>query len=168
MATGPFRRHLMPLIDSWGYPFEFPESFDHVGTQDVTSWLAATTSFEAIEARYGWDRFRNYTAGLAGYGQHVVQEAFTALAGEAAPVDVGMEVGPLRLVRLPDGLLAAPESSRQVRTRLASELNFETAITTFDGVGYLRLSAHLYNTPGDYEAFAERAVPAMVGWAAGK
>lgn len=162
VARGPLRKHLNPLIDSWGFPHKFPESFDHVGTQDITSWMAASTSFETIETRYGWDACRSYATSLADYGQAVVREAFTAASGEDASVDVGMPVGHLRLVRLPRGLAATHEDSHAVRAWISDELNFESAITTFGGAGYLRLSSHLYNTSADYDAFAERAVPELL------
>ena len=161
VARGPFRHHVTPLIDSWGFPYAFPESFDHVGTQDVTSWMSAATSFETIESRYGWDTFRSYAASLGDYGQRIVQDAFTALTGEDASADVGMPVDPLRLVRLPRGLATTHEDSHTVRALISDRFDFETAITTFDGAGYLRLSAHLYNTPADYESFAERVVPEL-------
>lgn len=154
VARGPLPRHLTPLIDSWGYPYHFPQNFDHVGTQDVTAWLAAGTAFESIGERFGWDALRDYSAALADYGAAIIGRAF----GDDSTVDVGMPVGPLRLVRLPEGLQENSEATRSV----LSELGFETAITSFDGVGYLRLSAHAYNTAADYEAFAERAVPALV------
>jgi len=161
VARGPFRQHLMPLIDSWGFPYVFPESFDHVGTQDITSWMAAAASFETIENRYGWDNFRSYASSLGDYGQGIIQDAFTALTGDDASADVGMPVDPLRLVRLPRGLATTHEDSHAVRALISDRFDFETAITTFDGAGYLRLSTHLYNTPADYESFAERAVPEL-------
>jgi len=167
VARGPLRRHLHPLIDSWGFPYPFPESFDHVGTQDITSWMAARTSFETIQDRYGWDACRSYANALAGYGQSIVQDAFTEATGEDARVEVGMPVGHLRMVRLPQGLATTHEESHAVRAYISDVLDFETAITTFAGTGYLRLSAHLYNTPGDYEAFAEQAVPALFRLAQG-
>ena len=168
VARGPFRQYLTPLIDSWGFPHVFPESFDHVGTQDITSWMAAKTAIDSLDARYGWGTFRNYAASLGDYGQGIVQEAFSALTGEDASVDVGMPVDPLRLIRLPRGLAGTHEDSHAVRAYISSELDFETAITTFDGAGYLRLSTHLYNTASDYESFAERAVPALVLLAQGR
>lgn len=41
-------------------------------------------------------------------------------------------------------------------------LDIEVAFTSFGGRGYVRLSVHAYNTPDDYAAFAERAVPFLV------
>lgn len=162
VARGPLRKHLHPLIDSWGFPHEFPESFDHVGTQDITSWMAAKTSFDTIETRYGWDEVRRYSRTLADYGAAVVQDAFSAATGEDAAVEVGMPVGQLRLVRLPQGLATTHEDSHAVRAWISDILNFETAVTTFGGAGYLRLSTHAYNTAREFEAFAERAVPELL------
>ncbi|MFC8039739.1 aminotransferase class V-fold PLP-dependent enzyme [Paenarthrobacter sp. NPDC057355] len=162
VARGTHADSLEPLIDSWGFPYTFPENFDHVGTQDVTSWMAAGTAFDTIEERYGWDTFRTYAKELCDYGQSLIGEAFTNATGQNPTVDVGMPVGPLRLIRLPDGLATTHEDSHAVRGYISEHLDIETAITTFNGQGYLRLSAHLYNSPKDYEIFAEKAVPELV------
>lgn len=161
VARGPLRSYLHPLIDSWGFPHEFPESFDHVGTQDITSWMAAKTSFDTIENHYGWDAVRRYSTALADYGQSIIAEALSAVTGDNAAVDVGMPVGQLRLVRLPAGLATTHEGSHAVRAWISDNLDIETAITTFGGVGYVRLSSHVYNTAKDFEDFAERAVPEL-------
>lgn len=153
---------LTPLIDSWGFPYSFPESFDHVGTQDVTSWMAAGTSFHTIGQRYGWPTFRSYAKALCDYGEAIIGAAFADLTGENHKVDAGMPVGPLRLLRLPAGLATTHEESHDVRAFISDQLDIETAVTTFNGEGFLRLSAHLYNSPEDYELFAERAVPELV------
>lgn len=162
VARGPGAATLEPLIDSWGFPYAFPENFDHVGTQDVTSWMAASTAFKTVEERYGWATFRSYAAELCDYGQSLIGGAFADATGEDPSVEVGMPVGPLRLVRLPEGLATTHEDSHAVRAHISDQLDIETAITTFNGQGFLRLSAHLYNSPQDYETFAERAVPELV------
>ncbi|WP_281453051.1 aminotransferase class V-fold PLP-dependent enzyme [Paenarthrobacter nitroguajacolicus] len=162
VARGPQAQSLEPLIDSWGFPYSFPENFDHVGTQDVTSWMAARTAFDTIEERYGWAVFRTYAKELCDYGHSLIGAAFADATGQNPAVDVGMPVGPLRLIRLPDGLATTHEDSHAVRAYVSDKLDIETAITTFNGRGYLRLSAHLYNSPKDYEIFAERAVPDLV------
>ncbi|MFK0010089.1 aminotransferase class V-fold PLP-dependent enzyme [Paenarthrobacter sp. NPDC090520] len=162
VARGDRAEGLAPLIDSWGFPYSFPESFDHVGTQDVTSWMAAGSSFTTIEERYGWQTFRSYAKALCDYGEAIIGSAFADLTGENHTVDAGMPVGPLRLLRLPRGLATMHEDSHTVRAFISDQLDIETAVTTFNGEGFLRLSAHLYNSPQDYEIFAERAVPELV------
>jgi isopenicillin-N epimerase len=48
---------------------------------------------------------------------------------------------------------------------VAQELDVAAAFTSFDGVGYIRLSTHVYNTAADFEYFAERCVPVLGEWA---
>lgn len=162
VARGPHANTLTPLIDSWGFPHSFPENFDHVGTQDVTSWMAAGTSFDTIAQRYSWGTFRSYANALCDYGESLIGSAFADFTGQDHTVDVGMPVGPLRLVRLPQGLATTHEDSHNVRAFISDELDIETAVTTHNGEGFLRLSAHLYNSPTDFEIFAAKAVPELV------
>ena len=58
-----------PLIDSWGGDLDFPERFDHQGTLDLTSWLAAPVALDFVEETFGWDRVRRYTTELADWAQ---------------------------------------------------------------------------------------------------
>nr|WP_329347293.1 hypothetical protein [Streptomyces sp. NBC_01261] len=71
----------------------------------------------------------------------------------------------MRLVRLPDGLGRTRIDADALRDRVARELAVEAAFTSFDGIGYLRVSAHVYNTPADYEYLAEQCVPVPGVWA---
>ncbi|MGW3109285.1 hypothetical protein [Streptomyces sp. NPDC001100] len=52
-----------------------------------------------------------------------------------------------------------------LRDRAARELAVETAFTSFYGIGYLCVSAHVYNIPADCEYFAEQCVPVLGVWA---
>ncbi|MEV7605877.1 aminotransferase class V-fold PLP-dependent enzyme [Paenarthrobacter sp. NPDC089322] len=162
VARGERAGTLTPLIDSWGFPHSFPENFDHVGTQDVTSWMAARKSFDTISERYGWETFRTYATALCDYGESLISTAFADLTGQDHTVEVGMPVGPMRLLRLPEGLATTHEDSHNVRAFISEELDIESAVTTFNGEGFLRLSAHLYNSPKDFEIFAGIAVPELV------
>jgi len=165
VARGPLRDELYPLIDSWGADDPFPARFDTQGTVDVTGYLAAPTALEFVERSWGWPAARAYTRDLAGYAERIVGAAFTDATGEPSAVDVGMPVGPMRLVRLPHGLSTDHAESEALRDRVIRELAVTAAFTSFDGIGYLRLSAHVYNTAADYEDFAERCVPVLARWA---
>jgi len=165
VARGPQRDRLRPLIDSWGAADPYPERFDQQGTVDLTSYLAAPSALDFVEHTWGWQTARRYMDELAGYAEQVVGAAFAELTGAAGTVDVGMPVPGMRLVRLPDGLASSRVEADGLRDRAARELGVETAFTSFGGVGYLRLSAHVYNTAADYEHFAERCVPVLGEWA---
>jgi isopenicillin-N epimerase len=165
VARGPLVPELNPLIDSWGAGRPYPERFDNQGTLDLTSWLAAPTSLDVIERTWGWDAARAYMSDLADHAVDTIADAFGALTGEDHRVDVGMPVAALRLVRLPAPLATGPGGGNALRDRVIEELGALCAFTAFDGVGYLRISTHVYNTPADYEDFAERCVPRLWEWA---
>lgn len=165
VARGPLREQLYPLIDSWGAMDPYPDRFDQQGTLDATNYLAAQAAIDFVEDTWGWDSARRYMDELAGYGERIVGAAFSALTGEDASVDVGMPVPGMRLVRLPEGLVDTRVEADALRDRVAAELGVEAAFTAFDGIGYVRLSAHVYNTAEDYEYFAERCVPVLGEWA---
>ncbi|MDF3300291.1 aminotransferase class V-fold PLP-dependent enzyme [Streptomyces tropicalis] len=165
VARGPLREHLYPLIDSWGAAEPFPHRFDQQGTLDATGPLAAPAALAFVADTWGWAAARRYMDELADYGARVIGAAFAGAAGPAEPVDVGAPVPGMRLVRLPDGLGRTRLAADALRDRAAAELAAEAAFTSFDGIGYLRLSAHVYNVPADYDRFAERCVPVLHAWA---
>ncbi|MFI6151595.1 aminotransferase class V-fold PLP-dependent enzyme [Kitasatospora sp. NPDC051170] len=165
VAGSGLRDELHPLIDSWAAREPFPQRFDNQGTVDVTGYLAAPIALDFIQRTWGWEAARGYLRELADYAEETIGAAMAQLTGESAAVDVGMPVNALRLVRLPAGLAATREEADLLRDRIAAELGVEAAITSFDGVGYFRLSTHVYNTPADFEDFAERCVPVIGEWA---
>jgi isopenicillin-N epimerase len=165
VARGPLRDALHPLIGSWGAAEPYPDRFDHQGTVDATNYLAAPEALGFVERTWGWGTARRYMDDLAGYAERVVGAAFTELTGAGSAVDVGMPVPGMRLVRLPEGLADGRVAADELRDRAARELGVEAAFTSFGGAGYLRLSAHLYNTAADYEHFADACVPVLGEWA---
>ncbi|MFG2822408.1 aminotransferase class V-fold PLP-dependent enzyme [Kitasatospora sp. NPDC048365] len=165
VVRSDIRDLLHPLIDSWGAREPFPERFDTQGTLDATSYLAAPTALDFVENTWGWKTARRYLGELADYAERIVGAAFTELTGESSTVDVGMPVNALRLVRLPAGLAGTRLDADALRDRVAAELGVEAAFTSLGGVGYFRLSTHVYNTAADYEYFAERCVPTLTDWA---
>ncbi|QKW05190.1 aminotransferase class V-fold PLP-dependent enzyme [Streptomyces sp. NA04227] len=165
VARSEQRDQLYPLIDSWGAEEPFPSRFDSQGTLDATGYLATPAALGFIERTWGWPTARTYMRELADYAQRIVGEAFAELTGCPPPVDVGMPVDALRLVRLPDGLGGTRLEADALRERASRELGVAAAFTSFGGTGYLRLSTHVYNTPADYEFFAEHCVPAIGEWA---
>ncbi|MET7761804.1 aminotransferase class V-fold PLP-dependent enzyme [Streptomyces sp. NPDC005355] len=152
VARGPEAQSLWPLTDSWGFPHPFPRRFDEQGTGDHTAWLAAPRSLEFIDEAYGWDAARDRMTKLAEVAQGLLADALhadlTAVGGSEAPA--------MRLVPLPAGLATDHPTAQALQRRIAAGTGCETAITSWNGRGFLRLSAHLYNTVTDYAHLAER------------
>ncbi|MBH0023052.1 aminotransferase class V-fold PLP-dependent enzyme [Salinibacterium sp. SWN248] len=164
VAEKKFAKNLYPIIDSWGMDEPFPGRFDHQGTFDYTPYLASVDAITGLEDRIGWDSIRGYIESLLDYSTDVVADALDAASGEESRVDVAAPAPGMTLLRLPGTLGASHDDAQAVRQRITDELGFETQVTSFRDTGYLRLSAHAYNTADDYERFAEDAVPTLVEW----
>lgn len=150
-----------PLIDSWGAPDPFPERFDMQGTIDATAYLAAPHALDLIEEEFGWSWTRRYATDLVSFGQQVVADALESATGESARPAISGAAPTMRLVEFPAGLVTDQEDAHAL-SRVLARLGFETAVTSWNDRGFLRLSAHVYNAPDDYTRFAEMAVPAVV------
>lgn len=158
------RNDLWPLIDSWHADLPYPERFDMQGTLDVTPYLASPIAVDWIEDALGWDAAR--AAMIAG-----AEAAATAVAAAMQPhIDgparpsVPTPAPSMRLVRLPGTLGASREQADGLRDRLFEATGIESAFTSFRGIGYVRLSIHLYTVSADIEDFIARAVPLLVRW----
>lgn len=156
------REELWPLIDSWAAQESFPTRFDTQGTIDATTYLATPAAIDFIESEYGWQRARATMAVLADAGAEIIAEGFRPYADEEPLTPLPSPVPSMRLVRLPLGLGATREEADALRMDLLDETGVETAFTSFRGIGYFRLSAHLYSEASDFEAFVERCIPQIL------
>jgi isopenicillin-N epimerase len=157
-------RELDPVIDSWGARLPFPVRFDHTGTLDTTAWLVAPFAWRHIEETVGWDVAREQTTELLDEGAAIVAEALSRVMDDPLP-DVGQPVGGLRLLRLPGDLGSSHDEASGLRVPFSDQARIACACADFEGRGYLRLSAHLYNSIRDYQHMAEVGVPLLGRWA---
>jgi isopenicillin-N epimerase len=137
-----------PGVLSWQLDDGYAAAFDYPGTWDYAGWLAAGDGLAYWESLGGWDAVAGLAA-LAAQGQRTVAEAL------GVPLD-GLPATPapaMRLVPLPDGVLAAPGDSDSFYEALSGK-GVEVAPVHFDGAGYLRIAAAPYNTADDYHRLA--------------
>lgn len=156
-------QELFPSIDSWGTKLPFPERFDSQGTIDVTAWLTAPFAWQHLEETLGWECIRQRSAQLLDEGCQLVAERLADVVGDPVP-DVGQPVDTMRLLRLPGGLGATLFAADGLRVPFMDATGVVAAFTHFDGRGYLRLSAHAYNTINDFEQLARVGVPLLRQW----
>lgn len=157
-------RELDPVIDSWGANRPFPERFDHTGTLDTTAWLVAPFAWRHIDETVGWAAARQYAADLLDEGTAVVADALGEWIDDPVP-DVGQPVDALRLLRLPGALGSNHDDADALRVPFSDRVHIACAFAHFAGHGYLRLSAHVYNTVHDYRRLATVGVPLLGRWA---
>lgn len=156
------RNDLWPLIDSWAGDQPYPARFDTQGTIDATSYLATPAAIAFVEGEYGWDAARVAIDELADLGAAMIADAMQPHLDAPAATPLPAPVPSMRLVRLPDGLGDSREAADELRMRMLERTGVETAFTSFAGIGYLRLSAHLYTETSDFEAFIDRCIPELL------
>ncbi|MBT2483701.1 MULTISPECIES: aminotransferase class V-fold PLP-dependent enzyme [unclassified Microbacterium] len=163
LVTEAHDRHdLWPLIDSWAASEPFPVRFDTQGTIDATTYLSTPAAIDFIEQEFGWNEARATLAERADAGAELIADALRPLSDEDPLTPLPSPVPSMRLVRLPQGLGASREDADELRMQLLDEIGVETAFTSFRGIGYFRLSVHLYTEASDIEAFVDRGIPAVL------
>lgn len=162
VTQAPDREDLWPLIDSWGAAEPYPLRFDTQGTIDATSYLATPASISFIEQEYGWQRARDTMAAMADAGAEAIAEALRPFSDDEPLIELPGEVPSMRLIRLPGNLGTSVGEADALRMDLLDETGVETAFTSFRGVGYYRLSVHLYTDSSDIEAFIDRCIPSLL------
>jgi isopenicillin-N epimerase len=148
-AAERWRPMLRPLVASWGEDEGFPLAFDDTGTEDPSAWLSAPRALRVLEG-LGLDRLRRHNVELAVAGQLEIAAALQVAAADL-PRDSGVS---MQLVPLPDGVADTAAAAGELQDRIGEQAAVEVAISSFDGRGYVRLSAHAYNAPADYRRLA--------------
>lgn len=153
-----WRERIEPLVVSWEQDAGFPRNVEWQGTLDYSPWLAAPTGVFTLRT-IGIDAVRQHNAALVAYGQEVVGAALGL-----APGDLPQPGGPLvsmRIVPLPGGLATSLTEAVALRRRIADVFNTEVAVNAWNGQGWLRLSAQVYNRADEYDRLARR-LPALL------
>lgn len=144
-----------PLIVSWSeYDERMPERFDNQGTYDYVPWIAAPESLRVL-ADLNWPTRRPQLTDLVEEGSRILAKALgTGIAEVVHPPAT------MRLVELPSSVdLSGGEA---LKMRVSRELKAEITLTGFEGRGFVRLSAHAYNSLTDYEKLSE-GLPRLLG-----
>jgi isopenicillin-N epimerase len=133
----------------------FPASFDRVGTNDLSAWIASPYALGVLGS-LGWDRVRAHNQALVAWGQATIAEALGVRA-ETLRHDPGLS---LALVPLPLGLADSHREARALQAHMVKR-GVEMVIPSWEGRSNIRLSAHVYNQPSDYRRIADGITEAM-------
>jgi isopenicillin-N epimerase len=152
-----WRRRIDPLVVSWEQESGYPLSVEFQGTMDYSAWLSAPAGLFVLRT-LGIEAVQAHNVALAAYGQRVIGAALGV-----APADLPDPGGPgsMRIVPLPVGLATTQADAHALRNHINDKLATVIAVNAWGGRGWLRLSAQVYNRPGEYESLAERLPPLL-------
>jgi isopenicillin-N epimerase len=156
-----WRNRIRPLVVSWEQERGFPYSVEYQGTLDPSPWLATPAGLYALRT-LGADEVRAHNAALVAYGQRVVGAALGHRPTDLP--DPGHPDMSMRVVPLPAGVAATPDTAEELRVRIAERLATEVLVNAWRGQGLLRLSAQIYNRAEEYDRLADR-LPALLATA---
>jgi isopenicillin-N epimerase len=149
-AAPQWRDELRPLVASHRFDDGFQAAFDWTGTHDPSALLAAAAALEFFD-QAGWPAVREHNNDLARRGAELVARHI----GTTVPGGDGLFAA-MRLIQLPEPL--GEFDAREIERGLQDECKVVVPITYHGGWQWLRVSAQLYNTIGDYERLANGLV----------
>ena len=158
LAVGAaWRERMEPLVVSWEQDAGFPTNAEWRATVDYTNWLAAPVGLFTLRT-LGVATVREHNAALAAYGQRIIGAALGI-----PPARLPDPGGPLamRLIPLPRGVATTLEAATALRLRISDRLAAEVSVAGWNGRGYLRICAQVYNRAEEYERLA-RGLPELV------
>ena len=148
VVSPAWRQRVRPLVASWELASGYPDSFGTQGTTDPTPHLSVPAAIGFLSG-LGEASLRRRNERLARDGAQVVADAFGTLAD--------LPRGPflwMRLVPLPARPRLDNAAAKALQDRIAEDLAVETSVISWRGRGWIRVCAHAYNTPADYERLA--------------
>jgi isopenicillin-N epimerase len=155
------QRDLHPTVISHGFNSNSPrprflEEFDWTGSDDPTSWLAVPAAIQFIAGLIpgGWPEVRARNRALVLEGRRILADALDL--GSGAPDSM---IGSLATLVLPEGRAdpALPPHLEPLHLALFERHRIEVPVFRWGQppTRLVRISAHLYNTRGEYEALAD-------------
>jgi isopenicillin-N epimerase len=147
-VTPAWQERIRPVVVSHADRDGFPTSFDRGGTNDLSAWLAAPAALHLLEG-LGWDRVRAHNEALVCWGQATIAEALHIHPDELRH-DPGLS---LALVPLPAGAADTRKEAQALQQHMTTQ-GVEMVIPSWGGRSSIRLSAHVYNQPSDYQRIA--------------
>lgn len=145
-----WRDRMWPLVESYGHEAGFPTAVEFHGTDGYTGWIAAPVGPAVLE-QLGVERVQLHNAQLAAYGQAVIAKALNVETVD----DEGQDRLGMRLIPLPDGLVTTQADAEALWQRIRRNLAVEVSVTCWNGRGFLRVAANVYNLPAEYERLAD-------------
>ena len=134
----------------------FHDRFDWAGTADPTAWFCAGESIRLLQKSVpgGWPEIRKLNHQLAVAGREILCKNW-----EVEPPCPANLLGSMATIELPQRFQGQPKTSKIDPEQLALYDKYRIEVPLFrrgqnKQTRYLRISAHLYNNPSEYDYLA--------------
>ena len=126
----------------------FQKEFSWTGTCDPSSYLTAPAAIAWFAERFGWSSVREHNCQLVAWATGRLCDAWSV-----DPLDVpeASRLTSMRTIELPPRLRNHFDVVEDWRHWLRDEHAFDVAVHDWGGRWWIRLSAHVYNRPEEYE-----------------
>ncbi|HEX9648089.1 MAG TPA: aminotransferase, partial [Alphaproteobacteria bacterium] len=138
-----------PAVISNLYGAGFPTEFEWTGTRDYSAVLAVPAAL-AFWRELGPAAARDHMASLAAEAAATLSAAWDSEAAAPPAMCAAMAA-----VRAPVAGAADYAAARALRDRVLAEHRIEVAVNPIDDSLWVRVSAHVYNSPDQYLRLAE-------------
>jgi len=146
------QQDLHPAVISHFLDEGMSAEFDWQGTRDFTPWLTAAYAIEWFEQQFGWDHVRQHNHDLACWVHAMLADRWgTELA---TPID-GSMLGSMACIALPERFKSLVDEAWRVPGFLYDRCQIECPVNECQGRWWIRPSCQVYNTPDQYERFAD-------------
>lgn len=138
-----------PPVISWRHTDGYPTSVTWQGTDDYSSFMTVPDAIRFMSS-LDWDRVRAHNRELASWGSAIVSNAIGQEPVQFHP----QTIGPMGLIRLPEGMVFDHESARRFDLEISRQLKCEVRTVVWRD-GFIRVSAQVYNCPSEFERLAD-------------
>ncbi|MEE2907220.1 MAG: aminotransferase class V-fold PLP-dependent enzyme [Planctomycetota bacterium] len=130
----------------------FQEEFCWTGTCDTSAFLSAPAAIAWFESQFGWAAVRQHNADLVAWATGQLCEAWSV-----SPLEVpqSSRATSIRTIELPVSLRSSFQTVEDWRDWLRATHAIDVAVQDWADQWWIRLSAHIYNRPEDYERLIE-------------
>ncbi|MCH2133692.1 MAG: aminotransferase class V-fold PLP-dependent enzyme [Phycisphaerales bacterium] len=137
-----------PTIISHYYSEGFQPEFRWLGTRDTTAFLAAPMAIDWFRTNFSWEAVQSHNRQLVSWATGVLCDAW-----QVEPLDVpeSSAACSMRTIALPGSLQATFNEVEDWRDWLRRDHRLDVAVHDWAGQWWVRLSAHIYNRPEDYQ-----------------
>ncbi|MBG84282.1 MAG: aminotransferase [Phycisphaerae bacterium] len=137
-----------PIVISHDLGEGYQQEFAWTGTRDPSAFFAVPSAIDWFESRFGWDAVQAHNRDLVSWATGRLCEEWSV---EPLDVPESSRATSMRTIALPDTVKGHFDDIEDWRIWLREHHRIDAAVHDWANRWWVRLSAHVYNRPEDYE-----------------